>query len=296
MPRAKLVLVSQTAEPLSDGSIGALTRPSKSYRPSNTRDSRHMSVRTPESSDSEPDSSSDESQTARKLKPTEFIRAVRAKRAAGAKKSTTKPSKKKPKKKPETIVLDHSDDSSSDDGEDASDVFNIYAAMRDALNTRSNAKNGYNPESLLQLLKGLIEHRDMIVNILQNIEGEDEEETFEYGYKATMFDSVVPDGPFTTRQSRKGEVVESLIKIWEIVQKVGVTLPPKDVITGRARRNSPEAEALDAFGEYTSVMLETEYSCMNARAEKNEKHKFMRSEKITGEFTSSFSSYHNMAN
>jgi hypothetical protein len=78
--------------------------------------------------------------------------------------------------------------------------------------------------------------------------------------------------------------VESLIKIWQTIRSVGIALPSQSVITGRRRTsNSPESQAITAFGSFASIMLQCEYSCSNAQAEKDTKMKMMKTVRVSGE-------------
>lgn len=196
--------------------------------------------------------------------------------------TATRGSSSRPPKEAVIELFSESDGESV--GEDG-DVFNIYVEMRTALLTRANAKDGFNPAALLSLLQGLITNKDLIVQYVNSLEGETRETKEEVEMKATMLNSVIPDEMPSSRASRKEPIVNTLLSIWKTIRSIGLNLPPREVITGRHRRsNTPKSDALDAYGEYTSLMLQCEFNCRNAKIEKDEKHKMMKTVKITGEF------------
>jgi hypothetical protein len=163
-------------------------------------------------------------------------------------------------------------------------VFNVYIAMSDLLNTRANSRDGHSPETLLQVYNGLIDNRGAIFNYLNSLGGENVEDQESSQFKAAMLYTVIPDSKPSYRDSRKNKIVESLIKIWQTVRSVGIALPPQSVITGRrCTSNSPESQAIAAFGSFASVMLQAEYSCANAQTEKETKMKMMKTVKVSGE-------------
>lgn len=263
-----------------DGSKGSIGRPSRSYRHSNTRDSRHMRVKSPLPKKRSRDDFEDESSVA----------------SSNSQDSTPEDDRKLPAKRTgaaatrESSSLASSDDSVIEilsDGESVEgETYNLHVHMKDALLTRANAKGGYNPTTLLSLLQGLITHKDWIVQRINSLEGEETRETKEeLEMKATLLNSVIPDEMPSSRGSRKSPVVECLLKIWKTIRSVGIHLPPREVITGRRRRtNTSESDALDAYGEYTSLMLSCEFKCRNEKIENDEKQKMMKTVKITGEF------------
>jgi hypothetical protein len=277
-----------------NGLEGDPPRPSQSYRPSRTRDSRHMvQAAAPKKGvldnnaddDSSVNSSGSDDSTpfgdrkppaARKRDSSDYGDVDSTAMTAG-----------------NTVSLLSSSDSDISLCQEISDgaaVFNVYIAMSDLLNSRANSLHGHSPETLVQILQDLVTNRDALFNIMNGLEGGNQEETMNNQFKATMLYTAIPFEQPNYRQRRKKEVVESLIKIWKTTRSVNVALSSQSVISGR--RRSSTSPALDAFGNFASLMLQAEYICSNAQKEKEAKFKMMKTVKITGEFTQSVSFQH----
>ena len=278
------------AEPDTGALEGDSLQPKKlSYRPSYSRDSRHMCLPcAPNENLPNNDSDDESSVNSSTSSDNDSTPWGDRKPATGTVKRTSSNAAVTLKTSSE---MNNTVDLLSDSEGEQEDVFNIYVAMKAALQTRANAKNGHNPAALLQLYVNLIKHKDLLFKHLNSLEGNSPEETKTRQFNATMFYSALPDDLPTTRQSRKGPIIDSLVDLWKTIRMVNMTLPPLEVITGRRRHTpNPMSVALEAYGEYTSAMLMCEYSCLNAKAERDEKRKVMKTVKVTGEFF--FAIYH----